>query len=316
MKNKISKLTFILYLLLNVFPTSSINKTIKRYSIDCENSLNGKKCVEGFQNVTTYYRINSRYKLNFCTIQKNLSTVLKAISCYLDHPKLQKEKHQLVSNFWISNVCKSRNKIDSLKKEAIKFSDGNIINFLTEYKSIVIVRNPIERFISAFTDKCVLRYTESIGRCYGCFEDLSCFINTLYKRLLKQVNNPKKVYRATYVDRHFYPQSWYCQLNNYHNMYKVFKINPENKQSVKKFYKNLSEYLLSQGVSSREVNFIEKEGMKKYTGHTTFHTKKRKIIKKELLENAKLMDKLMRIYYYDFKIFNFKLPKKSTRFYI
>lgn len=203
------KLTLIFLLLFNICSINSIEKSLEKDWITCQVASKKKTCIEGYQNVTTYYRVTSRYKLNFCTVQKNLSTVLKAISCYLEHPKLQKEKHQLISNYWIKDVCKNHNKYNSLKKEAKKFSDGNIKNFLSEYKSIVIVRNPIQRFISAFTDKCVIRYTESGGRCYGCFDDLKCFINTLYNRLLKQVNHPNKVYEATYIDRHFYPQSWY-----------------------------------------------------------------------------------------------------------
>uniref|UniRef100_A0A0K0EIN6 Sulfotransferase family-containing protein n=1 Tax=Strongyloides stercoralis TaxID=6248 RepID=A0A0K0EIN6_STRER len=311
---KFFKLKFIFLLLLIITSINSIEKSLENNWINCNYSSKKNKCIDGYQNTTTHYRISKRYKLNFCTIQKNLSTVLKAISCYLDHPYLQKEKHSLISKYWIYYVCKNSNKYSSLKKEANIFGDGDVKNFLDEYKSIVIVRNPIERFISAFTDKCVLRYTESLGRCYGCFDNLKCFINTLYVRLLNHINHPNRIPKATYIDRHFYPQSWYCQFNDYYSKYKIFKINPEKTESVTKFYNKLGEYLLLHGVSSNEINFIKKEGMKKYTGHSTFHTKSRKVIKKELLENKKLMEKLIRIYYYDFKIFNFKFPKKDVRF--
>uniref|UniRef100_A0A0N4Z3K3 Sulfotransfer_1 domain-containing protein n=1 Tax=Parastrongyloides trichosuri TaxID=131310 RepID=A0A0N4Z3K3_PARTI len=309
-------LKILILLLLYTSKMTTVDRTMRRYIINCTNPIKHLPCVKSYQNVATYYRINMRYKLNFCAIQKNLSTVLKAIACYLDNPKLQNSNQTLISHYWIKKICGNRNRIGSLKNEARWYGDGNIENFLKTYKGIVIVRNPIERFISAFADKCVIRYKESEGRCYGCFNNLTCFINTLYKRLLNQVVHNNNTYNFTYVDRHFYPQTWYCQLNEYHKMYKIFKINPERKISVNKFYQSFTSYLSSKGVSFNETTFIKNAGQSKYTGHSTFHTKSRKIVKKELLKNKILMDKLIRIYYYDFTTFNFKFPKKGKRFYI
>ena len=70
-----------------------------------------------------------------------------------------------------------------------------------------VVRDPIERFISGFTDKCILEAPKFKGpQCYGCEGNVTCFVEKQYARMMNYVSGQSRA--VGYEDIHFNPQSW------------------------------------------------------------------------------------------------------------
>ncbi|KIH48074.1 hypothetical protein ANCDUO_21860, partial [Ancylostoma duodenale] len=70
-----------------------------------------------------------------------------------------------------------------------------------------VVREPIERFLSGFLDKCIFENDydgDTSDICYGCVDDIHCFVDELYKRLMERKKENK---REFYHSRHFAPQT-------------------------------------------------------------------------------------------------------------
>lgn len=72
---------------------------------------------------------------------------------------------------------------------------------------LAVSRNPIDRFISGFADKCLIEkiYRKRRGTCNNCQGNVTCFIEREYQRM-KDYANGKEI--NSFDDRHFYPQSW------------------------------------------------------------------------------------------------------------
>lgn len=82
------------------------------------------------------------------------------------------------------------------------------------------VREPIDRFLSGYVDKCIRkvmnvvviiakrsRSPTRINFCNNCWANMTCFILAEYDRLMKQASNGSRL-PNTFEDRHFGPQNW------------------------------------------------------------------------------------------------------------
>jgi hypothetical protein len=70
-------------------------------------------------------------------------------------------------------------------------------------KLLAIVRNPIDRFLSGFLDKCIRKPTQ-VDYCNGCEGNMTCFLISQYERMMEQVK--KKHLLRSFEDMHFFPQ--------------------------------------------------------------------------------------------------------------
>ncbi|KIH45107.1 hypothetical protein ANCDUO_24857 [Ancylostoma duodenale] len=108
-------------------------------------------CVPPLQDFAYSYRIADRYLLLACAIEKNFSTVLTAIFCFLfDGHGFLEDGRDLTSDKYQFRFCANRNEYDSLATIYEKFKfDPNV------WDMIAVVRDPFERFVSGFADKCL-----------------------------------------------------------------------------------------------------------------------------------------------------------------
>lgn len=102
--------------------------------------------------ITVLFQIAEKYKLNICSIEKNFSTILTAIACYLfNEEKYTSEKRNLNDDTYHRRLCKDVNEAFDFVELETKFNAR-----LDDWMHIAPVREPIERFISGFLDKCLM----------------------------------------------------------------------------------------------------------------------------------------------------------------
>ncbi|RCN45838.1 hypothetical protein ANCCAN_08135 [Ancylostoma caninum] len=99
-------------------------------------------------------KVATKYHLAGCVIEKNFSTMLTAILCYLfDETRFTKHKRNLTAEMYHKRFCEAQNEHDSLTnlRSELKVVD------LKGWSLIAVVRDPLERFVSGFANKCLRR---------------------------------------------------------------------------------------------------------------------------------------------------------------
>lgn len=309
------------FLSIEIFVLSLSNYT--KEIINCERDAKTKPCIPPYKNVLSRFRVNKKYKMNFCTITKNFSTILRGILCYLDHPGFSKKYKTPISNTkWTYKYCDDYNFEDKTNGIAKNYTEGSIGKLMKTYTNIVFVREPIERFISGFVDKCLIAkdfIKIDPTYCYGCKTNLKCFVNRFYNRIKQQILFPKKKHIDTFDDTHFYPQTWYvliiiynknfrhCQLKLYRQYYTIIKYGTSDKQ-LKLFYKDFFGLLESKNIPSKQINFIKEGTINRHTPHSTSNKRITSKITNKIKNQPNILEKLIRIFYYDFIEFDYPIP--------
>uniref|UniRef100_A0A0N5B8V0 Sulfotransfer_1 domain-containing protein n=1 Tax=Strongyloides papillosus TaxID=174720 RepID=A0A0N5B8V0_STREA len=255
------------------------------------------------------FRVDPIHNINYCTITKNFSSMLRAILCFIKKPHYVKYQKDISKSAWTYKFCSDNNFSRRISKVADNYTDGDIDKLMNNWKHVAFVRDPYERFISAFVDKCVvsMEWKTEREKCYGCKSNVKCLIKRLYKRVIEKTSYPRKKMTVTYDDVHFFPQSWHCEFKRYMNSYVILKYGSEPKVLVN-FYKQFFEILKERGVSGKKIKYIRRYTEKRRTRHATCDLWIRKQIEKKIRKNTYLMKILYRIFYYDFVVFNFTLP--------
>ncbi|ETN83030.1 hypothetical protein NECAME_01829 [Necator americanus] len=98
--------------------------------------------------------IAPNYDLATCQIEKVMTTIRDAIFCYLRDPiGFKAHDRRISSESWSESFCgfsNYRSNIDDVERQMGK-----------KYKRFALIRNPFERFLSGYVDKClkkILRY--------------------------------------------------------------------------------------------------------------------------------------------------------------
>uniref|UniRef100_A0A0K0F668 Carbohydrate sulfotransferase n=1 Tax=Strongyloides venezuelensis TaxID=75913 RepID=A0A0K0F668_STRVS len=238
---------------------------------------------------------------------KNFSSMIVAIFCYLyDEKKFLSIHRHLNEDYFNNHACKNENQGSTFKGLIKRFGNGRKKNFLRKWKHFIIIRHPIERFISGFTHICVhgKNYSLSKKTCFNCNENVECFITKLYDEIFLILNGRKK-FAEYHLRHHFFPQSWHCQYITYKKYYKVLKYTNDN---LEKFYDELMVLLKGQNIPEDKLKFISYELKNNKSIHKTQGSNEQLIVSRNLYSNTSLIDLLTRIYYEDFINFHFSLP--------
>ncbi|KAE9552230.1 hypothetical protein FO519_004574 [Halicephalobus sp. NKZ332] len=248
------------------------------------------------------------HKLNACVIPKSLSTVMTAIVCLLyDTDGFLNDNRTINKEFFHEGFCDNLNEANRIsalaEKENANYTDENA----HLWTHMVVVRDPLERFVSGFLDKCVV---DKIWRkwkrsCFECKDNLSCFL----KRLDKTMTDPS-IRKLSMDTHHFVPQSWYCEMGKY--MYNNYTIVRYSRRDPEGLWDQLSSVFRKANVPEEKINIIHDQLVSGETRHSTFGlTDQKEKILKELHEpkNFKLF---LKIYYYDYMLFGFPLPDIGT----
>lgn len=185
-----------------------------------------------------------------------------------------------------------------------------------------IVRHPVDRLLSGFMDKCIRWVCNVVflginnkgprmpyvkGFCNGCGVNLACFVLREYERMMNE--SLQQGFKKSFEDSHFFPQSWRCNFQQLLFEYSIlYYPEDESPDSHRAFVDRISDLLLQRNVSVEEVEYIRDQMASNRSQHTTSTSRTRRFLKERLYSSPYLMELVVRMFYWDFVLFNFTLP--------
>ncbi|VDL75598.1 unnamed protein product [Nippostrongylus brasiliensis] len=161
--------------------------------------FNRSQLLPPFIGYAEQFHIAPPYHFLICRIQKVMSTVLDAASCYISNSTEFNASNRTISTETggFFRFCRNQNIADNLAAALSAVKQPR--------HQLAVVRHPIEKFLSGFVDKCINLIRRDPTMCYSCKGDMGCFVHQLTKHL-RQVHEKKE--GKSYVGMHFSPQSW------------------------------------------------------------------------------------------------------------
>uniref|UniRef100_A0AC34G981 Sulfotransferase family protein n=1 Tax=Panagrolaimus sp. ES5 TaxID=591445 RepID=A0AC34G981_9BILA len=184
-----------------------------------------------------------------------MSTVLTSLMCLLhDEEKFAEANQTLSENIWDDRFCVNQNEYYYVKDFLY---DANAK--ISEWQLFAVVRNPLERFLSAFVHLCV----NDNHNCFYCNSSFSCLIERAYYQAYGFAEG-KDIVRL-HVDGHFFPQNWQCQFSEYFGNYKIIHYKSSASQDFDKMVSQIVEILKSrQSIPKKTIKSIRKQLLEKH----------------------------------------------------
>ncbi|KIH65098.1 hypothetical protein ANCDUO_04581 [Ancylostoma duodenale] len=139
-------------------------------------------------------------------------------------------------------------------------------------------------------------------RCFGCNEDLNCFLDKLYEELWKTYNSVSREY--DYDLAHFAPQTWYCEYRS--NLMDFIVLDYKN--DVNEVAVQLDGVYEKAGVPKKYRDIISRAIRKQKSNKSQAGKLERDKLERHLLADDSAFRRLLQIYFYDFVVFGYKLP--------
>ncbi|KAF1765150.1 hypothetical protein GCK72_005102 [Caenorhabditis remanei] len=263
--------------------------------------LAGKPFVPPFINFDREYAIAPKYNLSICRIKKSMSTLMSGVACVLyDTGKFMRNNRSILE-VWSQRFCADKNEYRRLNE--VKWRMGDAHHTFTK---IVVIRDPISRFISFFSNKCIFEAQKYPSRkqCYNCQGNVTCFLEKQYMRFMQHSSDGFSRLRPSYEDKHAAPLSWNCEFSKYLQEYKIVKLAVDPKDR-KNGLDNLMNVLKESNVPNSTLEYIEKSALEGETQHATYDSDAHDVVKKQIESDKTIREWLKRIYYLDFVIFDF-----------
>ncbi|PAV83783.1 hypothetical protein WR25_22943 [Diploscapter pachys] len=263
---------------------------------------NSTDCVAKYVRFETRYRISSEYKMAHCVVQKSMSSLMSAIMCYLYDSGKYRKHYDDFAQMKAAKLCRPDN----------EFNDSGAIRKLynlTEknfrgWSFSMITRDPVERFVSGFVDRCIRKPTGK-RPCSGCGKNLTCFVVSEYKRMIDQSRSG--YIPLTFEDVHFFPQTWRCNLYKEYPHMRFIRYSSDPSKTLSK---ELIAELRRQDVPNNKIDFITSRLVSgRKTEHTTVHSPVRKFIEQRLRSSQFLMEFIVKMFFYDFELLEYEFPE-------
>ncbi|RCN37985.1 hypothetical protein ANCCAN_16113 [Ancylostoma caninum] len=172
--------------------------------------------------------------------------------------------------------------------------------FENNYDNITMMNH--EKLRLVIFSKVFNREASKDYRCFGCNEDLNCFLEKLYEALWKTYNSASRDY--DYDLAHFAPQTWYCEYRNNLMDFKLF----DYKNDVNEVAVQLNDVYEKAGVPKKYCGIISRVIRKRKLNGSQVGKLERDKLEHHLLADDSAFRRLLQIYFYDFVVFGYKLP--------
>ncbi|KAI1701317.1 sulfotransferase family domain-containing protein [Ditylenchus destructor] len=235
-----------------------------------------------------------------------MSTVLTAIACFLFNQKKFRERNRHINKEdFHKRLCRFSNEAFSIEHLTEKFNVSSEDELKT-WLHLAVVREPVDRFLSGFVDKCVREkiWRRFPKRCNECQQNISCFLEREHTRMMGFARGERL---NSFDDRHFFPQNWRCDFSAHFRRFRFVRYSPDVK-GTKTFFSNVLTMLRQWNVTEDEIAFVESQVSEGRTEHATFSTVERRKIESQVRSSPKMMRRLVQMYYYDFALFGYPLP--------
>ncbi|RCN45863.1 hypothetical protein ANCCAN_08160 [Ancylostoma caninum] len=258
------------------------------------------------QNYEVVVQVAPKYKVSTCVVQKSMSTVMTAIFCYLfNEDEFQQAGRELLKETKRTRFCENRNEARSMRSLRWRFGIRNGDGWI----HTMVTRDPVDRFLSGFVDKCIrcrlLSWKMPLpgDYCNGCKANMTCFIIKEYERMVSEVKKDR--FTRTFEDRHFFPQNWRCELSKHLKQRRFIRYSSNATDTL---LLDLFGILAQQKVENSTLDFIRGELTTGRTPHSTVKSYARSFLEERLRSSAFLMEYIVRMFYYDFKILHYDFP--------
>ncbi|KJH42499.1 hypothetical protein DICVIV_11508 [Dictyocaulus viviparus] len=272
----------------------------------CESGLGN--CLRPFARIQPLIVTAPKYRLLSCMVQKTMSTVMSAILCFLIREKeFMEAGRSILREYPDIRLCGGRNEFHSMDKMRETYHLSN--DDLNEWKFTVITREPVDRFLSGFIDRCI-----RVGDpCFGCGSNMTCFLEEEYNRALRYAFEDKYILepKMTAEDLHVFPQNWRCKMNSYYKNYHFIRYSSDPSKTL---LTDLIPLLKSQNVSESSIDYIATSLSSGRTAHSTVLSETRVFLEQRLRNSPYLMEIIVRLFYHDYKLLNYPLPNLGEVF--
>ncbi|WKY07525.1 hypothetical protein Q1695_007189 [Nippostrongylus brasiliensis] len=244
------------------------------------------------------FHIAPPYHFLICRIQKVMSTVLDAASCYISNSTQFNASIRTIiaERAGLFRFCRNQNIADNFTAALSAVNPPR--------HQLALVRHPIEKFLSGFVEKCINLVRRNPTMCYSCKGEMSCFVRQLTKHL-RQAHEKKE--DKSYVGMHFAPQSWLCRFNDTIEHFRIIKYRA-GKEGAAYLATEFNRVFREAGVPENLRNEINREMLVGRSYHSTHGSDARRKAERTLMSNITLLTEVVRLYYYDFILFDFELP--------
>ena len=218
---------------------------------------------------------------------------------------------------------KPRTRKNKTRHHQVDMKEYQSILFNDTWIKFVSIRDPLERLLSGYLDKCVHARVGCFGNSGIVAKDFSKFVDRLYAVIKKYENNCGRIQVYQLSDHafnhHYRPQYWYCNLDTFYPHYNhVVQYNHANikQDSIDLLVRAIgSDYAFYHAGEFGNESFYERFA-RKHESHIT--TKLTNSNNSELEHQIKfygayytkeLAKKVVDLYHLDYELFNLSVPK-------
>ncbi|EYC33751.1 hypothetical protein Y032_0002g967 [Ancylostoma ceylanicum] len=260
-------------------------------------------CVAPFARIRPLIVTAPNHHLMSCIIQKSMSTVMSAIFCFLIRERdFVDAGRSILREYADIRLCEGRNEfksVDSMRRGLrLRTQD------LARWRFTVVTREPVDRFLSGFIDRCI-RVGDS---CFGCGTNMTCFLEEEYKRATEYAFADQHSLLKPWLtneDIHVFPQNWRCNMETTFEKYEFIRYSNDPSDTL---LEDLIPLLRAQNVSESSINYIAESLRSGRTAHSTVASAARTYLEGRVRSSPYLMELIVRLFYNDYKLFKYSLP--------